>query len=171
MVFDITFVLHCVATHSLKCDALLKKENMKITPVTELTDEIYDAFQRLIPQLSSVTPPMKDELRGLILADATTLLIARSDNETKRIAGALTLICFRVPTGLRAVIEDVVVDESARGQGLGEALTREALRLAQEYGAAGVMLTSNPRREAANRLYQKIGFKRWQTNLYFYEFE
>ena len=143
---------------------------MKISPVTELTDEIYDSFQRLIPQLSSVTPPTRDELSNLILADATTLLVARQDNDDKPIVGALTLICFRVPTGLRAIIEDVVVDESARGLGLGEALTHEAIRLAEAYGAQGVMLTSNPRRKAANRLYQKIGFKSWQTNLYFYEF-
>ncbi len=143
---------------------------MKIIPVTEYTDEIYDAFQRLIPQLSSVTPPTRDEVRDLVLAEATTLLVACEDNETQRIVGALTLICFRVPTGLRSIIEDIVVDESARGLGLGEALTREGLRLAESYGAKGVMLTSNPRREAANRLYQKMGFKRWETNLYFYEF-
>lgn len=143
---------------------------MKIAPVTELTDEIYDAFQRLIPQLSSVRPPTRDELRGLVLADATTLLVARSDDGTQPIAGALTLICFRVPTGCRAIIEDVVVDESARGQGIGESLMREAIRLAETCGAAGVMLTSNPRRVAANKLYQKMGFKCWETNLYFYEF-
>ena len=143
---------------------------IKITPVTELTDEIYDAFQRLIPQLSSVTPPTREQLRELILADATTLLVAHEAGRTQPIFGALTLICFRVPSGLRAIIEDIVVDETARGQGIGEALTREALRLAKAYGAVGVMLTSNPRRTAANRLYQKTGFKRWETNLYFYEF-
>ena len=143
---------------------------MNIFPITELTDEIYDAFQRLIPQLSSVTPPTRDEVRELVLAEATTLLVARSDDGDKPIVGALTLICFRVPTGLRAIIEDIVVDESARGQGLGEALTREGLRLAEDYGVKGVMLTSNPRRVAANKLYQKMGFKRWETNLYFYEF-
>ncbi|MBT3338758.1 MAG: GNAT family N-acetyltransferase [Anaerolineae bacterium] len=142
---------------------------MKISPLTELTDEVYEAFQRLIPQLSSVTPPTWDELSELVLADATTLLVARQDNGSKPIVGALTLICFRVPTGLRVIIEDIIVDESARGEGIGEALTREALRLAKTYGAKGVMLTSNPRRVAANRLYQKMGFKKWQTNLYFYE--
>lgn len=142
---------------------------MKIFPVTELTDEIYLAFQRLIPQLSSVSPPTRDEVRDLVMAEATTLLVARSDNGDRPIVGALTLVCFRVPTGLRAIIEDIVVDESARGEGLGEALTREGLRLAKEYGAKGVMLTSNPRRVAANKLYQKMGFKRWETNLYFYE--
>ena len=143
---------------------------MNIYPITELTDEVYDAFLRLIPQLSSVAMPSRDALSDLILADATTLLLARQDGGDEPIIGALTLVCFRVPTGLRAHIEDVIVDESARGQGVGEALTREALHLAAEYGANGVMLTSNPRRVAANKLYQKMGFKEWETNLYFYEF-
>ena len=143
---------------------------MEIISVTELTDEIFDALQRLTPLIVPVTAPTRDELRELILADATTLLVARSDDGTQPIAGALTLICFRVPTGCRAIIEDVVVDESARGQGVAKSLMREALRLAKEYGAAGVMLTSNPRRVAANKLYQKMGFNRWETNVYFYEF-
>ena len=143
---------------------------MKIAPASQLTDEIYNAFQHLIPQLSSITPPTWDMLDELIASEASTLLLARDDSADEKIIGALTLICFRVPTGLRSIIEDVVVDESARGQGLGEALMREALHLAQKYGAEGLMLTSNPRREAANKLYQKMGFKRWETNLYFYEF-
>ena len=142
---------------------------MNIYSVTELTDEIYEAFLRLIPQLSSVKPPTRDEVLEIISANATTLLLARQPDG--KIVALLTLICFRVPTGLHAHIEDLVVDESARGQGLGEELMREALRLAGEYGANGVMLTSNSRRVAANRLYQKMGFKLWQTNLYFYELD
>ena len=141
---------------------------MQIFPVTEFNEEIYLAFQRLIPQLSSVAFPTRDELRDLISAEATTLLVARQSDE--EIVAILTLTCYRVPTGLRATIEDLVVDESARGQGLGTQLTNTALKVAKQYGAKGVMLTSNPRRAAANRLYQKMGFKRWKTNLYFYEF-
>ncbi len=141
---------------------------MNIAPATELTDEIYEAFQRLIPQLSSVTPPTRDELQDLILADATTLLIVRQSDG--KIVATVTLTCFRVPTGLRAIIEDIVVDESARGRGIGTQVTNAALKVAEQYGAKGVMLTSNPRRAAANHLYQKMGFKRWETNLYFYEF-
>ena len=80
------------------------------------------------------------------------------------------LICFRVPTGLHAHIEDLVVDESARGQGIASELIREALNIAKEFGANGVMLTSNVQRVAANKLYQKMGFKHWKTNVYFYEF-
>jgi len=142
---------------------------MQILPVTNLTEEIYAAFVRLIPQLSSVDIPTRDELRDLISADATTLLIARGlDAES---VATLTLTCYRVPTGLRALIEDVVVDESHRGQGIGRKIMDEALRLAKDYGANGVMLTSNPHRVSANHLYQKMGFERWETNLYFYEFE
>ena len=76
---------------------------------------------------------------------------------------------FRIPSGVRAWIEDVVVDEAARGQGVGEALNREALRLAAEQGARTVELTSRPSREAANRLYQRLGFKMRETNVYRYE--
>ena len=141
---------------------------MEITPIIELTDEIYEALQRLIPQLTSLMPPTRDELLDLINADATTLLIAR--NADGKIVATVTLTCFRVPTGVRAIIEDLVVDASARGQGTATKLTRACLDLAEQYGAKGVMLTSNPRRVSANQLYQKIGFKRWETNLYFYEF-
>ena len=144
---------------------------MLISRVTEVTDELLEAFQRLIPQLSDTNPPpTREELSALLKSDAVVLLIASQDNGSKPIVGALTLILFPVPTGLRAHIEDVIVDESARGQGVGRMLTDEALRLANKFGANGVMLTSNPCRVAANKLYQKMGFKRWETNLYFYEF-
>ncbi len=141
---------------------------MNIYPATELTDEIYEAFLRLILQLSSLEPPTRDELSELISADATTLLFARQpDGE---IVALVTLICYRVPTGVHALIEDLIVDESARGQGIASELTKTALDIAKDYGANGVMLTSNPLRVAANKLYQKTGFKHWKTNVYFYEF-
>ncbi len=85
------------------------------------------------------------------------------------IVGSLTLVVFRIPTGVRAWIEDVVVDESARGHGVGEALNREALRVAREHGAITVDLTSRPSREAANRLYQRLGFTERNTNVYRYD--
>ncbi len=141
---------------------------MDIFPVTKLTNEIYEAFQRLIPQLSPLSPPMWDDLLDLINADATTLFIAR-DLDGKIVA-TVTLACFRVPTGVRAVIEDLVVDEESRAEGIATKMIRACLDLAKQYGATGVMLTSNPRRVGANHLYQKMGFKRWETNLYFYEF-
>ena len=141
---------------------------MNISSVIILSDEIYTALVNLIPQLSALTLPTRDEIQDLITSDATNLLIARAPSG--EIVATLTLTCYRVPTGLRALIEDVVVDVSYRGQGIGKKIMDEALRLAKEYGASGVMLTSNPRRVSANHLYQKMGFKRWETNLYFYEF-
>lgn len=144
---------------------------MIIERVTAVDLDLWQAFQHLVPQLTgNHPPPSLEELQALVASDASLLLVARAD-ESGRILGALTLIVYRVPTGVRARIEDVVVDESARGLGIGEALTLRALEMARAAGADGVALTSHPRREAANRLYQKLGFKRWETNLYFYRFD
>jgi ribosomal protein S18 acetylase RimI-like enzyme len=144
---------------------------MFIVRATAVTDELIDAFERLIPQLKlTVPPPSRREIEALVSSKSSILLIARDPDELAPIAGVLTLIVYRVPTGIRARVEDVVVDHAMRGRGIGEALMRYALNMAREAGADGVALTSNPRREAANRLYQRLGFKPWQTNLYFYRF-
>lgn len=144
---------------------------MFIVRATTLTEELYSAFERLLPQLKfSYSAPSRQEIETLLGSDSSILLVVHYPDQTAPIAGFLTLIVYRVPTGVRAHIEDVVVEEALRGQGIGEALVRYALKMAREAGANGVALTANPRREAANRLYQHIGFKRWQTNLYFYEF-
>jgi ribosomal protein S18 acetylase RimI-like enzyme len=134
-------------------------------------DDLVDAFIRLTPQLSrSNPPPTRAELDEIVRSEASRLLVAR-DDDGGTIVGSLTLVLFRIPTAVRAWIEDVVVDEAARGQGVGEALNREALRIAKENAARTVDLTSRPSREAANRLYQRIGFKQRDTNVYRYEFE
>jgi ribosomal protein S18 acetylase RimI-like enzyme len=144
---------------------------MFIVRATAVTDELVSAFERLIPQLKLSFPsPSRQEAEALVSSGASILLVARYPDEQAPIAGILTLIVYRVPTGIRARIEDVVVDEAMRGKGIGEALMRHALNMAREAGADGVALTSNPRREAANRLYQRLGFRPWQTNLYFYKF-
>ncbi len=144
---------------------------MFIARVSAVTDELIGAFERLIPQLKlTVPPPSRREIEALVSSKSSILLIARDPDELAPIAGVLTLIVYRVPTGIRARVEDVVVDESMRGKGIGEVLMRHALSMAREAGADGVALTSNPRREAANRLYQRLGFKPWETNLYFYKF-
>ena len=130
-----------------------------------MTTDLVDAFARLTPQLSqSSPPPTEAELKEIVASPATVLLLARNDGG--RIVGSLTLALFRIPTGLRAWIEDVVVDDGARRQGVGEALNREALRRAQEAGARSVDLTSRPSREEANRLYQRLGFQARETNVY-----
>lgn len=129
--------------------------------VTEVTDELVDAMARLIPQLSARRPaPTREELEAL--ARDQTLLVAR-DGEA--IVGTLTLAVYRA-LRVKAVIEDVVVDDSARGQGVGEALVREAIRRARELGVSTVTLTSRPAREAANRLYRRLGFEQRETNFY-----
>jgi ribosomal protein S18 acetylase RimI-like enzyme len=129
--------------------------------------ELIEAFQRLIPQLSSSNPPpTQDELAQIISAPSTVLFIARLD---EHIVGTLTLATFRIPTGVRAWIEDVVVDTAARGHGVGEALNQAAILEAHHRGAVTVDLTSRPSREAANRLYQRIGFVARDTNVYRYD--
>jgi ribosomal protein S18 acetylase RimI-like enzyme len=144
---------------------------MLIETADRVTDDLLDVLTRLISQLKVSSPRLtRDEVAGLLSSDAVTLLTARADASAP-IVGMLTLIVYRVPTGVRARIEDVIVDESARGQGIAVALVERALDIARAKGADGVALTSNPRREAANKLYQKVGFKRWETNVYFYKFD
>ncbi|MGC8857120.1 MAG: GNAT family N-acetyltransferase [Anaerolineae bacterium] len=137
----------------------------------QVTDEMVAAFQRLIPQLTSNNPtPDRAHLEKLLASPLSTLLLARYPDQNGPIVASLSLTVYPVPTGMRAIIEDVIVDEQARGQGIGEALVRQALQIARQAGAQGVALTSNPRREAANRLYQRLGFVRRETNAYFYKF-
>jgi ribosomal protein S18 acetylase RimI-like enzyme len=139
---------------------------MLIQPIHEVTDELLEAFQRLMPQLTTNHPPPSwDELTALVAFPASTLLVAREDVSSP-IIGAATLALVRAPSGVHARLEDVIVDQAARGRGVGEALTREVIRLAKESSADYIALTSNPRREAANRLYQRVGFQKWETNVY-----
>lgn len=143
---------------------------MHIECVAAVTDELVEAFVRLTPQLSSSNPPpSREHLRAMVASPAITLLVARVPDAAGPIAGTLTLAIFRIPTGLRAWIEDVIVDGGYRGQGIGEALTRAALDVARAAGATTVDLTSRPSREAANRLYQRVGFEKRDTNVYRYK--
>ena len=131
-------------------------------------DELVAAFERLIPQLSSSSPPpSREQLVELVENDDTVLFLAVVNG---RIMGSLTLAFYRIPTGLKAWIEDVVVDDAARGRGLGAALNDAALNEARVRGAKDVSLTSRPAKEAANRLYKRIGFESRETNIYRYKF-
>jgi ribosomal protein S18 acetylase RimI-like enzyme len=137
----------------------------RVEEATGVSADLTAAIGRLVGQLSSsATAPREDDVREIVESPATRLLVARDDDDA--IIGALTLVLFRIPTGMRAWIEDVVVDESARGRGVGEALTREALRLAADAGARSVDLTSRPSRTAANRLYRRLGFEERETTVY-----
>jgi len=142
---------------------------IEIERAAGVDEELVSAFRRLVPQLSSSAPaPTADQLREMIESPCTTVLLARA-RAGGDIVGSLTLAVFRIPTGVRAWIEDVVVDEAARGKGVGEALNLEALDIARRDGCKTVDLTSRPSREAANRLYQRLGFVARETNVYRFE--
>jgi ribosomal protein S18 acetylase RimI-like enzyme len=143
---------------------------MYIETVSEVTGELLDALDHLIPQLSAHKKvPTWGELTALINSESSTLFIARYSDEKNTIVGMLTLVIYHVPTGIRSIIEDVVVDQAMRRQGIAEALMGRAIQTAREAGAGGVSLTSNSERAAANQLYQSIGFKRRETNAYSYD--
>tara|TARA_B110000014_G_C19767229_1_gene399307 strand:+ start:45 stop:479 length:435 start_codon:yes stop_codon:yes gene_type:complete len=140
---------------------------VKIREVENVDEKLVAAYQKLIPQLSSSSPsPSEAELTSIVNSDSAIVLIAEEDNGD--IVGSMTLIIFRIPTGVRAWIEDVVVDDAARGKGIGKALNKYAIQLAEQAGAKTIDLTSRPSREVANRLYQRLGFEPRQTNVYRY---
>ena len=137
-----------------------------ITEIVDITDEVVAAFSRLIPQLSSSSPPPGPDELSEMAANPNTVLLGARDSENGTLVGTLTLALFRIPTGLQARIEDVVVDEAGRGKGIGRDLTNAAIDRARATGAKAVGLTSRPGREAANALYSSMGFERRQTNVY-----
>ncbi len=139
--------------------------SVTIEVATVVGDDIVEAFARLIPQLSRSSPaPTLDELQAIADHEACHLLVARDTDGS--VLGSLTLVIFPIPTAIRAWIEDVVVDDAARGKGVGQALNLRALQISANHGAKTVDLTSRPSREAANRLYQRIGFEARETNVY-----
>ena len=138
----------------------------EIETITAITPSTADSIAALVDQLSSsAKAPTQDELETIVNAPGTVLLAVR---QSGRLVGMLTLVVFAIPTGIRAIIEDVVVDEQYRGQGVAQALTKEALVQAEAAGARTVDLTSRPSREAANRLYKKLGFQKRESNVYRY---
>jgi ribosomal protein S18 acetylase RimI-like enzyme len=144
---------------------------VSVEEATEVTLELTAAFQRLIPQLSSSSPPPDaDQLATIIAHPGATIFLARSDDDNA-IVGTLTLIVFPIPTGVRAWIEDVVVDDAARGHRASETLSRAALAKAERAGAKTVELTSRPSREAANHIYVSLGFEKRDSNVYRYSLE
>jgi ribosomal protein S18 acetylase RimI-like enzyme len=140
--------------------------SVDVEVLNEVTGEVVAAFGRLLPQLSASARPLDaDRLTAIVTAPASTVLLARVAGE---IVGTLTLAMFPTPTGVRAWIEDVVTDQAARGQGVARELTLAAIRLAQDAGARTVDLTTRPSREAAGRLYERVGFQRRDSRLYRY---
>ena len=138
---------------------------ISISEASEVDLDLIAAFGRLIPQLSSSAPPPDaDELAAVVGSEACHVLVARDD--AGLIVGSLTLVVFRIPTGVRALIEDVVVDSAYAGRGISYDIARFALDLARSHGAKTVDLTSRPSREAANHVYKKLGFEQRETNVY-----
>jgi ribosomal protein S18 acetylase RimI-like enzyme len=161
---------------------------VRISAVHQVTDDLMQAIQSLVPQLSSSAgPPRRQEIEDIVSSPGTTLFVARDDDLDENtvvagqhpvadaeephgpIVGMLTLVTFRIPTGVRARIEDVVVDSATRGRGVASELTRAAIEVAAARGAHTVDLTSRPSREAANRLYQYLGFEQRETMVYRYD--
>ena len=137
---------------------------MKVIEVTQYSDSVLEAINGLLPQLSkSAVPLSKADLIAIIQSEASHLLMAEHDGQ---FCGSLTLAVFKIPTGTRAWIEDVVVNEDARRKGVGRLLSEHALGLATQRGAKTVDLTSRPSREAAKALYKKLGFELRETNVY-----
>jgi ribosomal protein S18 acetylase RimI-like enzyme len=142
--------------------------SIEVSVATEATDELARAFARLIPQLSTSAPPDRQTLAEIVASPSTTVLVARDRSNGGEIVGTLTLVTFRIPTNLRAWIEDVVVDAAARGRGVAQALSAEAIRIARQRGARNIDLTSRGSRQTAHRLYEKLGFALRETNLFRY---
>jgi ribosomal protein S18 acetylase RimI-like enzyme len=137
---------------------------MRIEQASDASEELLAAIHRLLPQLTEArTPPTLEQLSETV--SGQTMLVAR-DDEDGTIVGTLTLVMYRVSSGLKGRIEDVIVDSSVRGQGVGEALVREGMALANEAQVLMLELTSMPYRESANRLYKRLGFVRKPTNVY-----
>jgi ribosomal protein S18 acetylase RimI-like enzyme len=137
-----------------------------ISELREVTDEVVEAFARLLPQLSTSAAPLDGTaIREIISSPTVTVLIARSD---ERIIGTLSLVVFRIPSGTRAWIEDVVVDAAAGRKGTGSALVREAVDRAVKAGARSVDLTTRPARVAAGNLYERAGFTQRDTRVFRY---
>jgi ribosomal protein S18 acetylase RimI-like enzyme len=142
---------------------------MNIEEITQYSNDILDALKRFLPQVASSTLMLSEaDLRSIILSDSSHVLMAEEKGEY---IGSLTLVLFATPTRTKALIEDLVVDEEARGQGVGRLLLEHAIGLARASGAKTIDLTSRPARTAANALYQKLGFSLRETNVYRYECE
>jgi ribosomal protein S18 acetylase RimI-like enzyme len=141
--------------------------NVDVDVLSEVNDEVVEAFERLLPQLSTSAKRLDGAgLAAIVSSGASTMLLARVDKE---IVGTLTLVTFAIPTGVRAWIEDVVVDEASRGKQIASTLIDAAIKIAKEAGARTVDLTSRPSRESAGRLYERLGFEQRETRMYRYK--
>jgi ribosomal protein S18 acetylase RimI-like enzyme len=141
---------------------------MKIKEVTRFSTRVFNAVLRLLPQLDpDAIAPQEVHFKEILKSKKTHLFIAELNK--KQIAGLLTIGTYDIPTGTKVWIEDVVVDESQRGKGIGRELTLFAIDFAKSKGYKAIELTSRPSRIAANQLYRKLGFVIRETNVYRYD--
>jgi ribosomal protein S18 acetylase RimI-like enzyme len=138
--------------------------SVQVEIANDVSDELVAGLNHLLPQLSASASPLKPkDVEELVASPSAIVFIARDEG---RIVGTLTLVVFPIPTGRRAWIEDVIVDEVARGQGVAEALTNAAIEESRRREVRTIDLTTRPSREAANRLYARLGFQLRETNVY-----
>jgi ribosomal protein S18 acetylase RimI-like enzyme len=141
--------------------------DVDVEVLSEVTDEVVEAFERLLPQLSSTAKRLDGAaLSAIVASAASTVLVAKVD---KKVVGTLTLVTFAIPTGVRSWIEDVVVDEASRGKQIASRLIDAAVKIAKQAGARTVDLSSRPSRESAGRLYERLGFEQRETRMYRYK--
>ena len=137
---------------------------VEIIEISEASNEILSQVNGLLPQLSKSASPLSlESLDILAKSESTNLFVAK---EGKKVWGMLSLVLFPIPTGTKAWVEDVVVDSSARGKGIGKALMNHALKKVREKRGKSIDLTSRPSRETANNLYQSLGYQKRETNVY-----
>ena len=137
---------------------------VEIIEISEASNEILSQVNGLLPQLSKSASPLSlESLDILAKSESTNLFVAK---EGKKVCGMLSLVLFPIPTGTKAWVEDVVVDSSARGKGIGKALMNHALKKVREKRGKSIDLTSRPSRETANKLYQSLGYQKRETNVY-----
>ena len=145
---------------------------MDIEVVSKITEEIYNAILMLVPQIGINKPkPSREDLQLLIDSESSKLVIARLPDENSSVVGMLGISIYRVPTGVRSIVEDIVVDKNFRGKGIAKALMYKSMEIAREAGASAVTLTSNPQRVEANQLYISLGFQKRNTNAYYYNLD
>ena len=140
-----------------------------IIEIKTYSAEYHEAMQRFLDQLTTHPMTLTETMfRQLIDSENSHLFFLMKEGQ---IAGMLTVGIYYSPTGGKAWIEDVVVDEAFRGQGLSKQLVAHAIEFTQSKQIPLLMLTSNPKRIAANKLYQAMGFSRKETNVYRMKFE
>ncbi len=144
---------------------------MEIKELKEYTPQIFRTVQHFLSLLVTYDLKISEkDFREIIESNNSHLFVA-IDSQNNNLLGMLTVGTYLSPTGRKGWIEDVVVDEACRGQGVGKKLMQHAIQFADLQSIKLLMLTSNPTRIAANNLYQSLGFVKKETNVYKMHFD